>query len=313
MCNVINQEPVCSCFEGYEGNPSYECHPPPSGIITDDEIKDPCNPDPCGPYSQKRERSGYCSCSCLPGYLGTPPNCHPECEVDPDCRSYLACRELKCIDPCRDPDRCGHNADCLVIAHEATCECRPGFTGDANSRQGCKKIIEPVVTPSDPCEPSPCGPNAKCTRRPGPYGDVASCMCLPDFFGNPPTCRPECTTHAECPSYLACVKNKCKDPCPGSCGDNAQCYVVNHNVVCQCLPGYTGDPFANCDRIKPRDPCKPNPCGPNSEPRNNGPVCNCRCRPGFFGDAYDKRRGCRRECETHDDCDRDKACSNEYK
>ena len=29
----------------------------------------------CGPYSQNRERNGICSCSCLPGYKGAPPNC----------------------------------------------------------------------------------------------------------------------------------------------------------------------------------------------------------------------------------------------
>ncbi len=34
--------------------------------------------------------------------------------------------------------------------------------------------------------------------------------------------------------------------------------------------------------------------------------------PGFFGDPYG-RRGCRRECETHSDCSRDRACSAEYK
>ncbi len=100
--------------------------------------------------------------------------------------------------------------------------------------------------------------------------------------------RPECSIHADCPSYLACVQQKCQDPCPGSCGENAQCYVVNHNVVCQCLQGYEGDPFVRCKKPKPRDPCVPNPCGPNSDPersrigfgRDGGGVCKCRCRPG---------------------------------
>ncbi len=101
-----------------------------------DEILDPCNPDPCGPYSQKRERSGYCSCSCLPNYKGTPPNCRPECEIDPDCPQNRACRDLKCVDPC-GYEECGRNADCRASQHQAKCECRRGFVGDP--RKGCVK------------------------------------------------------------------------------------------------------------------------------------------------------------------------------
>lgn len=39
---------------------------------------------------------------------------------------------------------------------------------------------------------------------------------------------------------------KCKDPCPGSCGDNAECKVVNHAVTCSCKIGYAGNPFVQC-------------------------------------------------------------------
>ncbi len=137
MCNVINQEPICSCFEGYTGNPSHECHKPPFGPIVQEY--DPCDPDPCGPYSQKRKRNGYCSCSCLPGYRGTPPGCRPECEIDPDCPQNKACRDLKCIDPCVEKN-CGRRADCRTVNHVATCYCKHTFTGDPNSEKGCHKI-----------------------------------------------------------------------------------------------------------------------------------------------------------------------------
>lgn len=30
------------------------------------------------------------------------------------------------------------------------------------------------------------------------------------------------------------------------CGVNAQCQVVNHNPICSCYNGYTGDPFVRC-------------------------------------------------------------------
>lgn len=41
------------------------------------------------------------------------------------------------------------------------------------------------------------------------------------------------------------------DPCPGTCGQNAQCQVVNHLPSCSCLPFYTGDPYRYCNMIPP--------------------------------------------------------------
>lgn len=103
---------------------------------------------------------------------------------------------------------------------------------------------EPIV--HDPCNPSPCGPNALCRD-----GD---CECLPEFIGNPfEACRPECILNSECPRDKSCLRNKCKDPCPGVCGQNAQCDVVNHIPVCSCVIGYVGDPFVSC---RPQQPGK---------------------------------------------------------
>lgn len=70
----------------------------------------------------------------------------------------------------------------------------------------------------------------------------------------PPQCRPECVISSECPQDRACVKQKCIDPCPGTCGANAICKVVNHNAICSCARGYSGDPFIGCSRIE----CKHN-------------------------------------------------------
>lgn len=111
--------------------------------------------------------------------------------------------------------------------------------------------IEPSQPPSapqyfNPCLPSPCGPNSQCRN----IGMTPSCSCLPEYTGSPPNCRPECSINAECSSNLACIREKCRDPCPGSCGVRAQCSVINHTPICSCPPGYTGDPFTNCV-IKP--------------------------------------------------------------
>jgi len=100
----------------------------------------------------------------------------------------------------------------------------------------------PQTEPKNPCQPSPCGPNAACRVS----DDGPSCSCLPDFIGSPPSCRPQCVSNSECASHLACINLKCHDPCPGSCGTNAQCHVVSHTPNCVCPNGFTGDPFIQC-------------------------------------------------------------------
>jgi hypothetical protein len=72
------------------------------------------------------------------------------------------------------------------------------------------------------------------------------------FIGSPPNCRPECSIHPDCPSNQACIQNKCRDPCLGSCGVNAQCNVLNHMPICNCPDRYTGDAFSQC-YLKPLD------------------------------------------------------------
>lgn len=52
--------------------------------------------------------------------------------------------------------------------------------------------------------------------------------------------------NAQCAFDKSCVNQQCVDPCPGICGLHAMCRAVNHNPICSCLPGYTGDPFTRC-------------------------------------------------------------------
>lgn len=96
--------------------------------------------------------------------------------------------------------------------------------------------------PANPCLPSPCGPNSNCRV----VGQTSACSCLPNYIGRPPQCRPECTIDSECPANLACINERCKDPCAGSCGISTVCTVVNHSPVCTCQYLYTGDPFTGC-------------------------------------------------------------------
>lgn len=227
--------------------------PPPKEVIVN-----PCVPSPCGPNSQCRDIGGSPSCSCLPQYIGSPPTCRPECTINPDCPSNLACIREKCIDPC--PGSCGTNALCAVVNHNPSCSCLSGFTGDPfylcspqlplrkftlnvlNSFMLHKKNILAVIPPN-PCNPSPCGPNAVCNN--------GICTCLPEYQGDPyRECRPECVLNSDCPRNRACVRNKCVDPCPGTCGQNTDCSVINHIPSCTCIEGYVGDPFVLCRKIE---------------------------------------------------------------
>ena len=311
QCSVRNHNPICTCNRGYEGDPISACTLiPPAPVVVD---TDPCDPNPCGPNSQHREINGVCVCSCLPAYQGTPPACRPECVVSSDCSHLTACINQKCVDPC--PGVCGNNARCQVTNHNPVCQCPPGFTGDPFSQ--CTKVVvtrpPPRPVPVQPCSPTPCGPFSTCRES----NQVAACACQPNYIGVPPNCRPECSINAECPSNKACLNEKCIDPCPGSCGPNAECVVQNHQPICRCPAGYTGDPFRDCRRIvittttvrstEVIDPCNPTPCGANAQCRSRQRAGACSCIAGYFGDPY---LACRPECVLNTDCPSERACVN---
>lgn len=220
-----------------------------SPVVEDIPVPNPCQPTPCGPYSEcSVSADNSAKCSCLSNYIGQPPRCRPECVNSAECPSNRACVNLKCIDPC--PGSCGNLAECRVSSHTAMCYCPTGFTGDPFVQ--CERQQDPPTEISLPCHPSPCGSNALCR----PHNDLSICQCLPNYYGNPyEACRPECLRNADCPSNRACQNQKCIDPCPGTCGNNALCQAVNHVPNCVCLTGYEGDPYRQCSR--PLDERKP--------------------------------------------------------
>lgn len=204
------------------------------------EAVNPCQPSPCGPNSIcQPSASETPSCQCMPDFIGSPPNCRPECVSNNECSQQLACINKKCQNPCIQA--CGSNAECRVVSHTAACVCPEGYTGDA-AIQCTLNALAPIETLS-PCSPSPCGSNAECRENTG----AGACVCISGYFGDPyEGCRPECIVNSDCPSNRACTRNKCTDPCPGTCAINADCQVVNHSPLCTCRPMYTGDPFRYC-------------------------------------------------------------------
>lgn len=310
LCTVINHSPVCSCPQGLYGNPFEYCSTPISPIPSDTPAT--CDSIQCGSNTECREHNGALSCSCKKNYYGNPLiGCHPECVINTDCPLEKSCANSKCIDPC--VGACGVGALCQVVNHFPVCYCPPDYTGDASVSCTFYQPQPPPIDnqPINPCDPSPCGPNSRCLLSPTGY---AICSCLPGYRGSPPACQPQCVVHSECPQNKACVGLRCVDPCPGVCGLNARCEVINHSPICSCKPGETGNPLVACDVIvidnPPRNaenPCSPSPCGPNSicQVVQNHPVCSCI--ENYIGSPpY-----CRPECVFSNDCEQDKACIRE--
>lgn len=141
--------------------------------------------------------------------------------------------------------------------------------------------------------------------------------------------------NSDCQRTKACIRNKCQDPCIGSCGKNAICRVVNHSPICTCVSGYSGDPFTYCSIIRKRckkkrsndltnkiflerpiefdpepvNPCIPSPCGPNSQCHSdaNSNLAVCSCLPSFIG----RSPNCRPECTVNSDCPSNLGCMNQ--
>lgn len=104
-------------------------------------------------------------------------------------------------------------------------------------------ILAPIEPSPTPCIPTPCGANAVCKERNG----AGACLCIEGYFGDPYfECRPECVMNSDCPQNRACINNKCIDPCPGTCGINAECHTVHHSPLCTCFSGLIGNPLTEC-------------------------------------------------------------------
>lgn len=229
-CHVFSHIAQCACIEQYTGDPFTQCTPAPQEDYSE---PDPCNPSPCGANTECN--NGVCTC--LLEYQGDPYfGCRPECLISTDCPQDKACVRKKCVDPC--VNTCGKGAICEVFNRVPMCTCPRGYSGNAFLE--CRPVQ--VTEVLNPCNPSPCGPNSQCRDING----QAICSCLPSYSGAPPTCRPECVSSAECALNRACSNQHCIDPCNGNCGTGALCQVINHNPICSCPSGYTGDPFRRC-------------------------------------------------------------------
>lgn len=111
----------------------------------------------------------------------------------------------------------------------------------------CKYSPFIATSPPQVCSPNICGPYSVCHEK----NQHPVCSCQPGYIGMPPNCRAECVVSSDCPQDKACYEQKCGNPCtPGTCAHNAICKVVNHNPICSCSKGFTGNPFEQCIKIQ---------------------------------------------------------------
>jgi len=257
-----------------------------------------CSPSPCGEFTNCMvNNQGNPICSCISGYIPQPSP----------------------VDGCCPPNK---NPQSPVILHN-----RLGG-GPAHLSVGGRQA------PSDPCNPTPCGPGTTCS--PNRDGNP-ECRCQPGFTPNPDTitgCKAECIVDPDCRMGFLCRSSRCvkkPDPCqPNPCGPGARCSVNNAgNAICQCEAGLIPKPDTitgcgpECVRdpdcqygfvcqnqrcVNKPDPCDPSPCGP-------GALCSvtgsgnaiCRCEAGLIPKP-DTITGCGPECVRDPDCQRGFIC-----
>jgi hypothetical protein len=99
-----------------------------------------------------------------------------------------------------------------------------------------------------------------------------------------------CQYNEDCPPNSLCdrLNRRCINVCSeDSCGENAECYVENHQSKCRCLPEFEGSPQIACFKIS-HNPCALNPCGLNAlcEVDNGSPICFCP--KGLTGNPFEQ-------------------------
>ncbi|PNF25788.1 hypothetical protein B7P43_G12126 [Cryptotermes secundus] len=273
-CLPLNHVGVCSCYSGYTGNPQLGCV-----TVQYCSTNSQC---PAG----TRCNSGICTSECtsarecISDQLCIQGVCQPTCKSNYSCPAFQFCQNSICVKEVR----CQTDYDC-----SDTETCIENAVGQAECLNACDG---PIL----------CGRNAECTAQ----HHQSLCSCKTGYHGNPIDdkigCQPiECETNEQCSNDKLCEDYMCKIAClvRNPCGINALCSAQNHEQVCYCQPGYTGDPQIGCQLI---DFCTDSPCGPGARCDNSRGSYKCLCPIGTVGDPY--HDGCHApvECSHNEDC-----------
>ncbi|XP_008850006.1 stabilin-1 [Nannospalax galili] len=254
-----------ACCPGYWGSQCYEC---PGGAET------PCN----GHGTCLDGMAGNGTCVCQENFSGSAcQECRDPKRFGPDCQSVCSCVHGLCshgplgngsclcfagytgprcdqeLQVCQD-QKCPQNSQCSAEA--PTCKCLPGYTQQGN-----------ICLASDPCQPSPCSPLARCSVS---SKGQAQCHCPENYHGDGKVCLPQ-------------------DPCTinfGGCPSNSTLclYQKPGKAVCSCLPGLfsiNGNASAGCFALCLLHSCdKSATCQQTPDGKTS-----CVCKDGEVGDG----------------------------
>ena len=208
QCITRAHHPVCTCPEGYGGDPYTQCYRPECRTDTDCPVNKACinenclNPclnsaRPCGRGAECLVEFHEAKCVCSQGLQGNPlvACVNVECRSDNDCRQDQACDFLsQTCGPVCLPGTCAEDATCTASNHQPQCTCNPGARG--NGFVACIRPIAPIEV--------------------------------------------ECRVDDDCGPLIACIDNQCQDPCEATrpCHPTQICRVENSSpirtVLCTC-------------------------------------------------------------------------------
>lgn len=315
------------------------------------DIDECSNPNACHASAKCINIEGGFTCVCEDGLVGDPlsSGCRKpgDCFTNEDCPISAACYNNTCRNPCETPGACGINAECIPLAHEATCKCPLRTKEDnnhncipvdciaANDCSDDKTCLNSTCI--NPCKlPNICGEKAYCSPsnhlgicicEAGTTGD-AYLGCLPfqycaDDFQCPSgskcsngLCSSQCTNARECLTDQLCIQGICQPTCKSnsSCPENQYC---QNNVCIQDQKCRTNNDCADDEKCLSNafgqkncvDACEEVHCGRNAECYSKNHTPSCYCKVGFKGDPTDDKLGCKQiECENNEQCSKDKLC-----
>lgn len=283
-------------------------------------------PNVCGKGAICKALKSKAECECLPGYRGNP---YVECSVRDSCTNPSDCPgNLLCLG-----EYCGcpypykqHSSFCILSTLNHTCtsstscpigqHCvfasREDNIGYCACPKGSLMTLEGTCRDYNECEEKsfPCGPGAKCFNKVGALGGGYDCRCPLGTVGDPFVgCFPEqpqknCLQDSDCPSDKNCINSQCRDACAveNRCGQNAQCYVENHQRKCKCRSGFVGNPVDVC---RPIIDCSSDSNCPGNLACLSDRRCGC---PANFNRVLDYCTNRLTNCSTNSPCPDNQEC-----
>eukprot|EP00933_Yihiella_yeosuensis_P067926 TRINITY_DN7308_c0_g1_i1.p1 TRINITY_DN7308_c0_g1~~TRINITY_DN7308_c0_g1_i1.p1 ORF type:complete len:1115 (+),score=210.69 TRINITY_DN7308_c0_g1_i1:163-3507(+) len=253
----------CTCNAGYSGD-GKEC-------ININECTNTI--DICGRMGECHDTPGSFYCACKPGYRFE----HETC-VDIDECKFVKLANLSTTFDQKFPNgtvlgnsspACHPNATCINTVGSFKCSCGGGFHGDFSGKQ-CENVDECVIGSHN------CDDNARCKDT---YGSF-TCTCMAGFKGT------GTRYSGGWPAKDGCWDiDECKTPTNLTvCANHSVCTNTVGSYVCECGPGWEGDPKKECVNV--------NECLKNSHHCHPEAICadtdgsyTCKCKAGYV-DPY---------------------------